>query len=243
MTRALENQYALVTGASSGIGRAFAMALAEQGACVAMVARRREILEAIVAEASAKKYDMRAFPADLMREGEIRALRERVERELGAVDILVHSAGHIYHGRLEASPAADLESQFIANVRGPYLLTQELLPFLRKRPGQIVFINSSAGLKASAGAGQFSATQHALKAIAESLRDEVNAEGIRVLNIFPGRTATPRQKEIYREEGRVYQPEVLLQPESIAAMAVAALSLPRTAEVTEIRIRPMQKSY
>ena len=72
---------------------------------------------------------------------------------------------------------------------------------------------------------------------------EVNADGIRVLSIFPGRTATPRMEKLFAKEGRAYKPELLLQPEDVAEMVTHALRLPRTAEVTDISIRPMQKSY
>ncbi len=130
-----------------------------------------------------------------------------------------------------------------SNVRGHYALIQTMLPVLRKAPGQIVFINSSAGLRSPAGAGQFSATQHAFRSIADSLRDEVNADGIRVLSIYPGPTATPRMEKLFGKEGRAYKPELLLQPEDIAEMVTHALRLPRTAEVIDISIRPMQKSY
>jgi NADP-dependent 3-hydroxy acid dehydrogenase YdfG len=84
-------------------------------------------------------------------------------------------------------------------------------------------------------------TQHALKALADSLREEVNAEGLRVLSVFLGRTATPMRMAIHRMENRTYHPESLLQPEDVAAVVMIALSLPRTAEVTDIHIRPLSK--
>ena len=130
-----------------------------------------------------------------------------------------------------------------SNLRGHYALTQALLPLLRKQHGQIVFINSSAGLRSPASVGQFSATQHALRAVADSLRDEVNADGVRVLTVFPGRTATPRMAALFEKEGRAYRPELLMQPEDIASMVTHTLSLPRTAEVTDISMRPFLKSY
>jgi NADP-dependent 3-hydroxy acid dehydrogenase YdfG len=139
--------------------------------------------------------------------------------------------------------AQDFDRQYQANVRAPYLLTQALLPLLKVRPGQIVAVNSSVGLRASAGVSQFSATQHALKAITDSLREEINADGIRVLSVFPGRTATSRQANLYKLGGRDYHADLLLQPEDIASIVTAALLLPRTAEVTEIHIRPLLKSY
>jgi NADP-dependent 3-hydroxy acid dehydrogenase YdfG len=84
---------------------------------------------------------------------------------------------------------------------------------------------------------------HARKAIADALRDEINAHGIRLTTIFPGRTATPRQEAIYAKNKRPYRPEVLLQAEDIAQVALTVLELPYTAEVTDISIRPAIKSY
>jgi NADP-dependent 3-hydroxy acid dehydrogenase YdfG len=123
------------------------------------------------------------------------------------------------------------------------MLTQKLLPLLKKPRGQIVFINSSLGLNARANAGHYSATQHAFKALADSLRDEVNGDDVRVLSIFLGRTATPLMQALYAKEGRPYQPELLLQPADVASVVLNTLTLPWTAEVTSIIIRPMQKSY
>ena len=104
-------------------------------------------------------------------------------------------------------------------------------------------MNSTVGLEARAGVGQYASTQHALRAIADALRAEVNSDGVRVLTVYLGRTATARQKRIFQLEGRQYTPELLMQPEDVAHMVMAAIRLPRTAEVTEIRMRPLVKSY
>jgi NADP-dependent 3-hydroxy acid dehydrogenase YdfG len=116
-----------------------------------------------------------------------------------------------------------------------------MLPMMKPHDGQIVFINSSVGLKAKAGVSQYAATKHALRAIADSLREEVNVNGIRVLSVFPGRTDTPMQKTVQRMEERSYQPERFMQPEDVAAVVINALVLPRSAEVTDIHIRSMHK--
>ena len=137
--------------------------------------------------------------------------------------------------------AENFSLHYRTNLLGPYLLTQQLLSLLLRRRGQIVFINSSVGLTARANIGQFAATKHGLKAIADSLRDEVNPAGVRVLSVYPGRTATPTQERLHTLEGRPYRPDRLLQPEDVASVVVNALCLPRTAEVTEIRIRSMMK--
>ena len=88
----------------------------------------------------------------------------------------------------------------------------------------------------------YAATKHALKGLADGLRQEVNAFGVRVISVFPGRTATPLQASLFELEGRQYVPKRLLQPEDVAAMVVQALALPPTAEVTDILIRPAIKS-
>jgi NADP-dependent 3-hydroxy acid dehydrogenase YdfG len=127
-------------------------------------------------------------------------------------------------------------------VRAPYLLTQLLLPALLDASGDIVFLNSSVVFFPRPNLSQFAATQHALRGLADTLRAELNSEGVRVLTLYAGRTATQRQERLFREEGRPYTSERLLQPEDIASCLVNALALPRTAEVTEIRVRPMLKS-
>jgi NADP-dependent 3-hydroxy acid dehydrogenase YdfG len=144
-------------------------------------------------------------------------------------------------GLLQKASVTELDWLYRANVRAPYVLTQALLPLLLSSQGQIVFINSSVIMQARANIGQFAATQHAIKAIADSLREEVNPLQVRVLSVFPGRTATPRQAIIHEMEGKPYCPERLMQPEDIAAVVINALSLPQSAEVTDISLRPFAK--
>jgi NADP-dependent 3-hydroxy acid dehydrogenase YdfG len=239
----LKDQIAVVTGASSGIGKAIALSLAGHGAEIYLVARRRELLEDVAKQVQSVGSRGHACPADLTKDDDIRALGVRAQKDFGRVNILVLCGGAISHGALEKASLADLDLLYRSNVRGHYAMLQTMLPLLRKGPGQIVFVNSSAGLRSPATVGQFAATQHAFRAIADSLRDEVNADGIRVLSIFPGRTATPRISKLFEKEGRAYKPELLMQPEDIAEMVTHSLRLPRTAEVTDISIRPMQKSY
>ncbi len=105
------------------------------------------------------------------------------------------------------------------------------------------FVNSTAGPHAGANASQYASTKHALRAVADSLRDEVNAVGIRVLSLFLGRTASPMQASVHEMEHRKYRPELLMQPEDVAAVVINALTLPRTAEVTEVSMRPCMKLY
>jgi NADP-dependent 3-hydroxy acid dehydrogenase YdfG len=233
---------AVVTGASSGIGRAIAIELARRGVRLCAIGRNPATLAETIA---ASKLSPKALPyqTDLTVDENIPRLANWLGREFGQLDILVHSAGVIHHDPVETASAKNFDLQYAANLRAPYLLTQALLPALTASQGQVVFINSSLGLNAKRPTvGQFAATQHALKAVADSLREEVNPRGIRVLTVHTGRTATPRQERLHHEEQKIYRPELLLQPEDVASMVAHCLALPRTAEVTDMNIRQMIKS-
>ena len=234
---AFNNQTAVVTGASSGIGKAIAVALAAQGAALCLIGRKLETLELTAESVRAKAARVVSYQADLTIDETVQELKAKVQRQFGSIDLLIHCAGVISIGPVESAPVEDLDWQYRINVRGPYLLTQTLLPMLRTHQGQIVFINSLVGLKAKANSSQYSVTKHALKALADSLRGEVNPDGLRVLSVFLGRTASPLQAEVHRMEGRPFRPELLVHPANVASVVLNALSLSRTAEVTDISIR------
>lgn len=239
MIDSLEGRAALVTGAGGGIGGAIAEALARNGAAVGLVGRRRKPLDRVARRMGDTSHAV--YEVDLSSDAAVRSTTRSFLHNFGRLDILVHSNGTHASGALDRASVRTFDRLWATNVRSPFLLTQLLIPALREAQGQIVFVNSSVGLEVRPGVGQFSATQHALHALAESLRQELNPEGVGVLNIYPGRTATDRQRRIFRKEGRRYVPERLLQVNDIAAIVVESLGLPRTAEVTDVRIRPMLK--
>ncbi len=233
----LAGRGAVVTGASSGVGRAVARAFAAEGATVALVGRDEQRLATVARETGAQTV----CAVDLTGDG-VAELAARVRDRLPSVDVLVHAAAIIATDPVEAARLEDFDAQYRTNVRAPYQLTQALLPSLRERGGDVVFLNSTAGRRAGPGSSQYAATKHALAAVADSLRDEVNADGVRVLSVFLGRTATPMQEQLSADQGIAYDPERLLQPEDVAAAVVGAVALPRTAELTDLVIRPMHKS-
>ncbi|MGD2182140.1 SDR family oxidoreductase [Lusitaniella coriacea] len=235
------DQIAVVTGASSGIGSAIARELAKNGATICLVGRRLDALDAIAKTIQKTSPASKYYAVELAQEGEIQQFAQDIQNTFNRVDILVHSAGVFSMGSMEATPVSNLDWQYAINVRAPYCLTQALLPALKRAQGQIVFINSSVGLQARATVGVYAATKHALRAIADSLRAEVNPAGVRVLSLYLGRTATPMQEAACKIESKPYLPQNLLQPEDIAAVVINALSLPRSAEVTDIHIRPQVK--
>lgn len=238
-TNPLDGQVAVVVGASGGIGRAIASALARRGAKLYVLGRDATALAGTVA-VTREFSNVTDFRIDLTDPASVEPLVKYLKQGTGRLDILVHCADVVRESPMEDAQIEDLDLQYSTNVRAPYLLTQRLLPFLTVARGQIVFINSSVGLSAKRREiGQYGATKHALRAIADSLREEVNTVGIRVLTVYLGRTATARQETLYRSSGRTYCPEKLLQPDDVALIVVQALSLPDTAEVTGIAIRPM----
>jgi NADP-dependent 3-hydroxy acid dehydrogenase YdfG len=239
--RQLAGQVALVTGASGGVGRAIALALADQGVRLCLSGRNHtRLLE--TASTAREVSEVHECCSDLSDTDSVGRLVRYTQERIGRLDILVHSAGVIHQGFMNSADVGDFDRQYLTNVRAPYLLTQMLLPMLTITQGQIVFINSSLGLTAKrAEVGQYAATKHALRAIADSLREEVNSKGIRILSIYLGRTATPMQEALYKREGRPYRPQDLLQPADVAKLMIDIMMLPMTAEVTDVSIRPMRK--
>lgn len=230
----LETLVAVVTGASSGIGRAIAQTLSRDGVTVGLVGRRPDALDEVAGLVEGRGARAVRLVSDLVATDGAERLGERIAEELGATDLLVHCAG--------VFPLTAVEpDQALGHVRAAATLTRLLLPLLRVRPGQIVFVNSSVGLPGAPASGAYADSKQALRALADRLRNEVNPDGIRVLSVYPGQTATPMQAVIHRHEDKTYRPDRLLQPEDVATMVLHALAMPSSAEVTDISIRPMQK--
>jgi NADP-dependent 3-hydroxy acid dehydrogenase YdfG len=206
-----------------------------------LVARRPEPLEVAVNEARQLGVTAEGRAMDLLDDDARDRLIADLDERASGLDLLVHSAGTIARADVVDATVEDFDRQYMANLRAPFALTKGLLASLGRANGQVLFVSSSAALVPRANAAQYAATQAGLRALATSLRDEVNPAGIRVTTVFPGRTATPRQEMIHAWEGKDYHPDRLLQPEDVAEIVVAAIALPRTAEVTEISIRPMAK--
>ena len=233
---------AIVTGATGGVGGAIAARLIEAGMTTVLLGRSQAALERMVEESGWNTERVRCQAVDLAAAGQVASVASQLAAALHSVDVLVHAAGVIVLGGVETAGLEDFDRQYQVNIRAPYQLTQALLPSLKASEGQVVFINSSAGISANKDGSQYGASKHALRALADSLRQEINPSGVRVLSVFLGRTASRMQAAVHQHEGRPYRPELLLQPDDVAAMVMQALALPRTAEVTDIHIRPMRKA-
>jgi len=235
----LKNKIALITGASSGIGNAVAFGLAEKRVKLCLVGRNVEKLQSLKGILLHYSANIEICRSDLTNEEDVKSISSFVEKKFGTVDILIHSAGLLSMGAVENAGLDSFNLHFKVNCLAPFVITQSLLSSLKETQGQIVFINSSAIQRAIPSLVQYSSSKFALKGFADTLREEVNPYGIRVLSIYPGQTATPMQEKIYFEKGKAYQPECLLQPKDIADVIIHSLMLPNTAEITEIFIRPM----
>lgn len=228
----------LITGASSGIGRALAVELARRGARLVLQGRDEARLEQVrrAVEEAGGHGEVRAL--DLTDDGAVDALAASVAEAADGLGALVHSAGMVRLGRLADTDVSVLDAHYRLNLRAPYRLTRALLGALERASGHVVFLNSGAGLHAHAAWSAYAASKFGLRALADSLRQEVAGRGVRVTTVYPGRTATPMQRDVHRQEDRAYDPDALVRPEDVAAQIAALLALRPPSVVTELTIRP-----
>jgi NADP-dependent 3-hydroxy acid dehydrogenase YdfG len=217
---------ALITGASRGIGSAIATALAPTHTLL-LAARPSARLDAV-----AERFGATSWPLDLTDTDSIKANAE----SLTQLDVLVHNAGVSIPGHVAETSVDEWRATFDANVLGAVALTLALLPALRRTHGQVVFINSGSGRRVSAGMASYSASKFALRAFADSLRDDEPA--LRVTTVYPGRTDTDMQRELVAFEGGEYDPAGFLRPDTVAAVVANVLSTPPDGHVHEVVVRP-----
>nr|WP_206476395.1 SDR family oxidoreductase [Microbacterium sp. KRD172] len=223
----------LITGAGSGIGAALARRLLDRGDELVLFARDAGRAREIAAQfpgASTLVGDL-AQPGRLSWALSKQNLPERI-------DSLVHVAGVVDLGNVADLSPTLWERQLAVNLVAPAELTRLLLPVLRVSRGQVVFVNSGAGLRAHANWSAYAASKHGLKALADALRAEEADSGVRVTSIFPGRTSTPMQARVHQQEGRDYDPELFIDPDSVATTILTALDLPRDAQIVDLSVRP-----
>ncbi|MBE2317721.1 SDR family oxidoreductase [Solirubrobacter sp. CPCC 204708] len=218
MNEDLSGRTALVTGATSGIGRAVAVRLAAAGADVIAVGRSHERGEDVVAEIADAGGSARFVAADVSDPDGIRALVEAV----GAVDVLVNNAGLALWGPTEALAVEDFDALFATNVRGPYFLVAAFAPGMAERgEGSIVNIGSMAGSVGLPGSAAYGATKAALESMTRAWATEYSPRGVRVNSVAPGPTYTAAGT---REELEAWAPSLPLNrvadPREIAELVV-----------------------
>lgn len=183
----LARKTVLVTGASSGIGRAVSLALAEAGAHVALAARRRELLEDVAQEITGAGGRAAVVPTDVTDSGQVAACFAEVERQAGPVDVVINNAGVIVPGRVTDLDAGDLDRMMRVNLLGALFVMQEAVRRMRAGTGgTIVNVASLAGRRGISPLGGYCATKFGLIGLTEALRTELHGEPIHVGLVLPG---------------------------------------------------------
>ncbi|MFF8451264.1 SDR family oxidoreductase [Streptomyces leeuwenhoekii] len=223
----------VITGAGSGIGAAVARRLHARGDDLVLHARDA----ARAKELAAEFPGARTLVGDLADPDKLSwALSHQTLPD--RVDSLLHIAGVVDLGPVGELTPKSWHRQLNVNLIAPAELTRLFLPQLRVTQGHVVFVNSGSGLNAHAEWAAYAASKHGLKALADALRQEEHANGIRVTSVYPGRTASPMQAKVHQQEGKEYVPARWIDPESVATTVLMALDLPRDAEVNDLTVRP-----
>lgn len=239
----LAGKAALVTGASSGIGEATALALSMAGADVAIVARRAERLKALAERIEKAGGKVFVIEADIARANSAQGLVNDVLAHGKRLDIIVNNAGVMLLSPVSEAHSEDWRQMIEVNLVALMELTRAALPHLKESNGHIVNVSSVAGRVANPGAAGYAATKFGVVAFSEALRREVYADKVRVTVIEPGMVETelgdhitnPGMKANLEQCRAAMEP---LQPEDIAAAVLFAVTQPPRVNVNEILIRP-----
>lgn len=252
----IEDSAALVTGASSGIGEATAVRLGERGARVALAARRESALDAVADRVEAAGGDALVVPTDVTDEAQVDALVERVADGFGRLDLLVDSAGVMYTDPVAEADPDEWRQMVEVNLLGTMNVTRRALGLLTDRdpasdgnstretdstaggnPGHVVLISSMNARKASREGSGYCASKFGVNGFAESLRQEMTTEGVRVSVVEPGLVAT----EMQDEETVAERPT--LDPADVAEAVEYAVSQPPHVSVNELLVRPTEQEF
>ena len=242
--RPLDGKVALVTGASSGIGEATAVALAEAGAAVAIGARRTDRLDALAARLRKTGASVLELELDVTEEAACADAVRRTREELGGLDVLVNNAGVMLLGTIVGADTEDWRRMLSTNVLGLLYMTHAAIDgMVEQGSGDIVNISSVAGRTARLGAGVYNASKWAVNAFSESLRQEVTGRGVRISLVEPGAVATELSSHITQEEAREASRRMAesmrtLQSDDIARAILYVVTQPPHVAVNEMLVRP-----
>ncbi len=251
--RSLARTVAFVTGASSGIGEATAEALAAHGAAVAVVARRKDRLEALAARIGSRGGDAFAIEADVTDQTAARAAVDATVARYGRLDIVINNAGLMLLGPIADADVTEWTRMLDVNVRGVMFCAHAALPHLRKaatseprRVADLVNISSVAGRVARATAGAYNATKFAVNAFSEALRQEITTQFVRVALVEPGlvdtELRTHNRPEIQEQLARGLSVEYPLQAADIADAIAYVVTRPRHIAINELLVRPTEQA-
>jgi NADP-dependent 3-hydroxy acid dehydrogenase YdfG len=251
-SNSLQDTVAIVTGASSGIGEATALALAAEGATVAVVARRADRLDDLAKRVADAGPEAIVVAADLTDAAEPPRVIAEVVDKAGRLDILVNNAGVMLLGPIENAPVEEWERMVDINIRGLLHCSHAALPHLLKAAddgprnvADIVNISSVAGRVARSGSGVYNLTKHGVGAFSESLRQEVTSRHVRVGLVEPGAVSTElashNRPEVLEVIGRRFADMERMEASDIADAIVFMVTRPRHVAINEILVRPTEQ--
>ncbi len=238
----LQGKVALITGASSGIGHAAALALAGEGADLVVTARRNDRLEALAAEAALLGVKTVCVTGDMREEATAKAVVAAALKAYGRIDILIANAGVGNYKNLVDTSVADYDEMMDGNMKTSWLITRHTVPvMIAQKDGLILLLSSMAGVYGFAGEATYSATKFAQMGFAQGLDKELRPHGIKVGTINPGGVKTEFAIGKGRTEPGVAASE-MLEAEDVAQAILFAATQPKLARIIQIQMRTMAES-
>jgi len=238
----LQNQVAIITGASAGIGQASARALMREGASVVLTARRKERLEELVSEAKRLGVKAISVPGDAREEDTAKRAVDQAKKSLGRIDILIANAGVGNYKNLVDTSADEYDEMMDSNMRSTFLFARHVAPvMIQQRSGLVLMISSMAGVYGFAGEAVYCATKFAQVGFAQGLDKELRPHGIKIGTINPGGVKTEFAIGLGRTEKGVAESQ-MLEADDVAQAVLFACTQPPGSRVIQIQMRTMAES-
>lgn len=246
MVETLEGQVAFVTGASSGLGRAAALAFARAGADIALLARSEGDLQEVAAAVEAEGRKALVLATDLAQAEEAAAAADKALKHFGRIDVLVNNAGTDVPGPVTNLTVADWDLVLGVNLRAPFVLAKTVFPHMYLAGGGTIFnISSVAGKRGWANASAYCASKFGLTGLTQALHAEGKAHGVRAMVVYPGAMAThwgewtPQERRSSVQPGQ--EPEKALDPAEVAELLVWVAASPKELVLNEVVVTPLDE--
>jgi NADP-dependent 3-hydroxy acid dehydrogenase YdfG len=248
MSNNIENKIVVITGASSGLGKAAARLLSEQGAIVVLGARRVDRIKALADELIAKGGKALAIATDVTSYEQVKKLVDTAVRTYKRIDVMINNAGLMPQSPLECLKIDEWDRMIDVNIKGVLYGIAATLPYMKQqKAGHFINVSSVAGHKVRPGATVYAATKFAVRTLSEGLRQEVKPYNIRTTIISPGAVATELPNTTTHpdtaESLNKFYKELAIPADSFARAVIFAMSQPEDMDVNEILFRPTRQEF
>ncbi|UZD39464.1 SDR family oxidoreductase [Capnocytophaga ochracea] len=249
MKENIKDKVVIITGASSGLGEASALYLAQYGAIVVAVARRKDRLESLVKRIGSQGGKALAIVCDVTKREDLERVAQETLKAYGRIDVLVNNAGLMAQAPLEKLKVDEWDKMIDINIKGVLYGIAAVLPTMQKQhSGHIINLSSVAGLKVAAGRGTvYSGTKFAVKAISEGLRMETAKDNIRVTTLYPGAVESELKYGSSDPEAsagiQAFYKEYEIPADSVARAIAYAIEQPEDVAINEITLRPTKQEF